>query len=131
MTQLHRYLARLYDTIKSRREITVDHLEIFDRSDKPGQSSELYALLRFPDNSQLQIVEKLTLDNYIIIKSRYTYHYQAKDGTLIFRYDNAPHHQEIPTFPHHKHDGDRVIASQPPDLGDVLREIDNLLYTGR
>jgi hypothetical protein len=66
-----------------------------------------------------------------VVKWRYSYHYQDSEGKLIFRHDNAPHHPEIETHPHHKHVGsdDNVIASQPPDLGDVLREIDEIIYT--
>jgi len=29
---------------------------------------------------------------------------------MVLRYDNAPHHKELPTFPHHKHEGDKVEA---------------------
>ncbi|NOX60981.1 MAG: hypothetical protein GXP42_03400 [Chloroflexi bacterium] len=128
MTRLHRYLARLYDTILSRREIQIEELEIFDRSDEPGQTSEFYARLRFPDDSQLQVVEKLIVERFTIIKARYSYHYQRADGALVFRYDNAPHHPEISTFPHHKHVGKAVVPSSPPDLIEVLREIDGILY---
>lgn len=30
--------------------------------------------------------------------------------------------------PHRKHVGDRVLESEPPDLTDVLAEIDQILY---
>lgn len=46
---------------------------------------------------------------------------------LVFRYDNAPHHQKLNlySFPDHKHDGseDNITASNAPNLSDVLREI--------
>lgn len=128
MTRLHRYLARLYDTILSRQEIVIESIELFDRSDKAGQISEFYARLRSYDGSILQVVEKLTIERYVIIKSRYAYHYQQANGDTIFRYDNAPHYPEIETHPHHKHIGDLVVAAQPPDITEVLREIDDLLY---
>ena len=101
MTQLHQYLSRLYDTILSRQEIEIEieTLEILDRSDKVGQSSEFYVALRFYDGSRLQAVEKLVVEPYVLLKSRYAYHYQKADGTLIFRYDNAPHHPEIALIP--------------------------------
>lgn len=70
MTRLHRYLARLHDTILSRQEIVIELIELFDRSDKVGQISEFYARLRFYDGSVLQVVEKLTIERYVIIKSR-------------------------------------------------------------
>jgi hypothetical protein len=129
MTRLHHYLARLYDTILSRQEIRIEEMEILDRSDRSNQTSEFYARLRFLDDSQLQVVEKLIVERYTLIKARYAYHYQRADGNLVFRYDNVPHHPEIKTHPHHKHIGDSVIATQPPDLSEVLREIDAIMYT--
>jgi len=36
-------------------------------------------------------------------KLAYSYHYQHKDEKLIFRFDNAEHHTEIETYPHHRH----------------------------
>jgi hypothetical protein len=42
---------------------------------------------------------------------------------MIFRYENAPHHAEITTFPHHKHEVDGIKASLEPKLDDVLLEI--------
>lgn len=43
----------------------------------------------------------------------------------VFRYDNAPHHPQIVTFPHHKHIGpsDRLAPSDQPSLGQILTEI--------
>lgn len=128
-TRLHQYLARLQHTILSRQEIEVAEMEILDRSDRPGQTSEFYARLRFPDASQLKIAEKLIAERYTIIKARYAYHYQRADGSLVFRYDNVPHHPEIKTHPHHKHIGESIVATEPPDLSEVLREIDANLYT--
>ncbi|MBX3001299.1 MAG: hypothetical protein KF893_22450 [Caldilineaceae bacterium] len=56
------------------------------------------------------------------ISYAYTYLY---DGNLVFRYDNAPHHPEIVTFPHHKHIGpqDRLAPSDQPSLSQVLVEV--------
>lgn len=56
---------------------------------------------------------------------KYSYHYQDADDKLIFRYDMAPHHQEIGTFPHHKHSaGEVAVESTAPSLADVLEEIE-------
>jgi len=128
MDRLYRYLARLQDTILSRREIEIEEMEIIDRSDQMGQSSEFYARLRFYDGSLLEFVEKLVVERYTLVKSRYAYHYQQADGVLIFRYDNVPHHPEVETHPHHKHAGEDVLAARPLDLSEVLHEIDVILY---
>ena len=59
----------------------------------------------------------------------YVYHYQQSDGTLVFRYDNAPHFPTLPTFPHHKHEGSEsnVVSADAPDLEAVLAEIQSLV----
>jgi hypothetical protein len=47
----------------------------------------------------------------------------------MFRYDNAPHHPEIGTFPHHKHIGAReaLAPAAPPTLSAVFAEIEKYL----
>ncbi len=45
---------------------------------------------------------------------------------LIFRYDNAPHHRDVHTFPHHKHELEDVKGASEPGLKDVLLEIARL-----
>ena len=60
--------------------------------------------------------------------TRYNYHYQRADGTLVFRYDNAPHYPDLPGFPEHKHSGGQVLSAPAPDLSQVLIEADRYLY---
>lgn len=50
------------------------------------------------------------------------YHFMNANNALIFRYDNAPHHDHIDTFPHHKHLPDHVTASLAPDFAEVFAE---------
>ncbi len=56
-------------------------------------------------------------------KNKYRYHYMGKDNRLIFRYDNASHHKELKSFPHHKHMEDSIIESKEPGLFEVLIEV--------
>jgi len=39
--------------------------------------------------------------------------------------DNAPHHPEIVTYPHHKHIGpeDRLAPADQPSLSQILAEV--------
>lgn len=124
MTTLHNYLARIEAIIYSRQDITVRDLHIELVS---AIAAYIEDRLIFYDGSFLEIEEVLCLSDRRIEKVRYSYHCQKGDR-LIFRYDNAPHHPELPTFPHHKHIGDHVEPCQEPDLYDVLREIDARLY---
>jgi hypothetical protein len=53
----------------------------------------------------------------------YSYHWQRENNEMIMRWDNAPHHQHITTFPHHKHSPDGVIENLEITLPDALEEI--------
>jgi hypothetical protein len=45
---------------------------------------------------------------------KYRYHLQTPDGQLVSRWDNAPHHPDVATFPDHRHDDQGEICSSPP-----------------
>ena len=55
----------------------------------------------------------------------YSYYWLREDDSLIIGWDNAPHHQDIATFPHHKHVGEEIESSDETDLEQVLKFIDN------
>jgi len=76
----------------------------------------------FINNSTLYFMEYLEVNDFIE-KKTYRYHYQDGSGNLIFRYDNAPHHKEIVTFPHHKHTDKKIFESVEQNLASVLSEI--------
>jgi hypothetical protein len=62
------------------------------------------------------------------LKEKFGYHYQKGNQTL-FRYDNSAHHPHLANFPCHKHTADgEVIPAKPPDLREILREINSILY---
>jgi len=73
--------------------------------------------------SEYFIVEK----NLVVIKT-YNFHWQKSDGTLIKRWDNVEHHQEVVTFPYHLHHGkDQICESEPMNFEKVLQIIENEL----
>jgi hypothetical protein len=67
-----------------------------------------------------------TEDNDETTLRKYTYHWQTAGGQLMRRWDNAPHHPELPHAPHHVHPGDEAPEGnlQPPTLQTVLAEIE-------
>lgn len=79
--------------------------------------------LLFIDFSVLEIALFANKVQNKISIDKYRFHYMNKDGKLVFRYDNAPHHHEIPTFPHHKHTSNKVMQSLMPSIKDILNEI--------
>ena len=122
---LQNYVARLADVLRSRQDVVVEdfHLTL------TTAGAIMQARIRFYDNSVLSVVEEIEQAGLRIVRRlTYKFHYQHADGTLTFRYDDAPHHRHLSSFPHHKHVGDSVTDAEPPDLADVLREIDALIY---
>lgn len=124
---LNRYLHRLYDTIISRGYVEIERLG-FD--ELPGRQGIIEGRLKFHDGSLLEFDEVIILRNEQIVKLRYAYHYQNELAEIIFRYDNAPHYPNMLTYPHHKHVGSAVEPAQVPDLGEVLLEIEQMIFNG-
>lgn len=72
----------------------------------------------------------LNFMEYILIrkeKPKYSFNFTDGKGNLIFRYDNAAHHRDIPTFPHHKHAGPVVHSSKEIALAEVISEIESMI----
>lgn len=107
-------------TLESLKDKLIKSFEILD-----FKSGESFYFLRVKailiDDSSLYIKEYCSLDGYF-----YSYHWQDQDGSLRIRWDNAPHHDDLRTFPHHKH-SPQLEESKEMNLEDVMLEIkDNL-----
>ncbi len=61
-----------------------------------------------------------------IVVKKYSFHWQNPDGVLLRRWDNAPHHPNLPGKPHHVHLPDGTIdgMSNVPDTIFVLSQIE-------
>lgn len=54
-------------------------------------------------------------------RRKYRFHLMDSKGALVWRLDNAPHHPEVRTHPHHRHaPGERVEESPPVTLEEAL-----------
>ena len=82
----------------------------------------------FWDGSFLDIYEVVSTELGYPVRINYAYAYLRNDQ-LIFRYDNAPHHPEIATHPHHKHISpkDRLAPADQPNLSQIMAEIEGLI----
>ncbi|MGE0084474.1 MAG: DUF6516 family protein [Desulfococcaceae bacterium] len=83
--------------------------------------------ITFADGSSLAVFQHVRIQESELFITDYRYHCMTHDRQLIFRYDNAPHHSEITTFPHHKHLPLDVQSADMPDIEDVLAETDSLV----
>lgn len=112
-------LARVIDEY-SPTDLIVDSAITSDcRTAKIGS---IKGAVTFIDDSRLFFTEYLDL-RFRPEKITYSFHYQTRDGALLFRYDNARHKPAL-DYPDHKHLADgRVIQVEPPELARVLDEI--------
>lgn len=83
----------------------------------------LLGRLLFVDGSCLEFMEYLQEENRL----KYRFHLMDKEGNMVFRYDNAPHHKDVSSFPHHKHLSGNVAESEDKGIMDVLDEIEILM----
>ena len=118
---LAEYLADITEEIKEYSKtglILSSELMADARTEKVGL---IKGTMIFIDNSKLSITEYLDL-RYNEEKLAYSFHYQDKEGDLIFRYDNASHKPSL-SYADHKHIKGDIQQSDVPDIKEILVEI--------
>ena len=113
--------SALKQTVKTFSDIVeaVEELEIVERE----TVWKLKAKLRLFDGSMLWARE-VWINGTI---EAYSYYWLRPDETVIIGWDNAPHHQSLKTFPHHRHIGDKIEESQEKKMSQVLKFIKKFL----
>ena len=81
-----------------------------------GPVEQFKAVARLIDGSNLHLNEVWIAGEL----KKYAYYQISPLGTVIQGWDNAPHHPEVSTYPHHHHFGEEVAASTASTLADVL-----------
>jgi Family of unknown function (DUF6516) len=120
MRTIEEYFTHVYQLIQNLAEVDAERYEEQILSVSRGN---LRIRLRFSEGALLEISEAIVLVSGDLHWLSYRYHYQDSSETMIFRYDNAPHHPEVPTHPDHKHIGTRIVASVHPTIERVLEEV--------
>ncbi len=118
------YLQAVLDTVANAPEVATSDIALDKRGPQAGLiRGDIY----FVDGALLHFRELIDLESSPS-RLMYSYHYQRADTSLVFRYDDTPHHPELSTFPHHKHEQSEqnVFAAEPPTLANVLDEIGQL-----
>ncbi|MBC8520454.1 MAG: hypothetical protein H8D26_00460 [Methanomicrobia archaeon] len=87
--------------------------------------------IKLPKDEKLIAIAYLVNASVLHIRERYKdgelikYSYHLMKGDKVIRWDNVPHHKEISTYPHHKHENDKIKESTKMDISAVLEEIKN------
>jgi hypothetical protein len=124
------YFAEFVERIETCPLVSAKQVTLDARSDYTGIiRGEIF----FFDETVLYFTEVVDVE-ITIERVKYRYQYQHFDTReRIFRYDNARHHPNLPTFPHHKHvgpeaDPETVNASPECFFEEILDEIEQRLY---
>jgi len=78
--------------------------------------------ITFLDGSKLELSEQLPVEQH-----RFRLHYMDAQDNLIARWDSAPHHRSLSTFPFHKHTPQSVKEHGAITLIEALDEIARVL----
>ena len=110
---IHDYFSKVQKKLDASRWIIIEQSVNFDFiSDEMGI---ITGKLAFIDNSILEFME-------LVSKKEVEYRFQFMNKTheLIARWDSAPHHRELTTFPYHMHTREGVKESKKVTLFEIL-----------
>ena len=118
---LHKYTQTLKNRITHITTIlkqnTLTNITLLAYKQGPDKYSGWFRISATKEQYKIVITEFLWDGR--TIKYSYTL---LKNTTPILRYDNAPHHPQLPTFPHHKHIQDKIKPLTEPTIEAFIKE---------
>jgi hypothetical protein len=113
------YLGHIKALIALNRQVV--HWKVV-REEAQGDMGLLRYRLTLRDGGLLEMFERFQVVGGRLQVTKYSFHWQDADGQPRKRWDNAAHHPEVPTRPHHVHDGAEanVLPHGPISAEEVL-----------
>jgi hypothetical protein len=93
----------------------VEKLDVQERYDLIHVKAHLVLV----DGTQLRVSEVWINEEL----EKYSYYWLEEDNDVILGWDNAPHHEDVDTFPHHRHEEGEVHASEAVNADKVLQHL--------
>ena len=123
-------IERHFDQVELRliQSPAIGSYRILRREVAPGDGKlRLKAVLI--DGGVIELFEYVTESGGLICLSKYSFHWQDAHGKLKQRWDNAPHHPELPGAPHHIHHANNTVEGimAAPDIFSVIDQIEETL----
>ena len=122
---IKRFVENLEKTIASSSIVLSSNIQKYFGPN--GKTVYVKGQIIFMNSSILEISIFVTEFSNTLSIDKYRFQYMDNHGKMHFRYDNAPHHHELPTYPHHKHTPDKTIQATLPSLKDILNEISAII----
>ena len=117
--------ARHFKKIKKRiekLEWLIERVSIGTEYDEDADVGIIGGSIIFKDGSIFHFKEVLLWKD-----RQYRFHYMDERNNMISRWDTAPHHKELKTYPYHVHLPDSVRESKPISLIDALDKIKSVV----
>ena len=105
------YLAHIRALII--KNLRVMHWSVI-REETQGDLGLFRYRLTLRDGSLLELFQRFEVLQSQVRVTKYSFHWQDTAGQLYKRWDSAAHHPEIPTHPHHVHDGEASVLPHEP-----------------
>lgn len=92
------------------------------REEAQGDAGLFRYKLMLRDGSVIEMFENFRIVEEAVKVRKYSFHWQDGAGRLRMRWDNAPHHPEVATHPHHVHAGSEsnVMPHDPVTVEEIL-----------
>ena len=118
---LWEYLAQLDTRLRALAAIIVNS-SIQQDIDADLEIGFVKGWIAFLDGSLLEFSEQLPTE-----RQKFRFHYMDEHNVLIRRWDSAPHHRHLSTFPFHQHTPRGVQEHPAITLLEVLAEIETMI----
>jgi hypothetical protein len=116
-----RYFRRVEERINESSWL-IEHKSTVTEYDEDADVGFIGGHIQFKDGSVFHFKEIL-----IGKKRHYRFHYMDEENNLISRWDTAPHHRELKTFPHHVHLPNGVKECEAVTIFDILDKIETVV----
>ncbi len=125
MERITDYFLLFLETIKNCTWVLNKEVSFREIDEKEGY---IRGTLYLYNSYELHIAEYIVISHGKPIAEKYRYQLQTPDGISTIRWDNAPHHRTLSSFPHHKHCcDDTIVSSSINNIFEILNSLDDEL----
>ncbi len=114
---IQKYFAKVQKRIASLKWL-IEREAVEIEYDEEADAGMIGGTLQFKDGSALHFKEM-----FFASQREYRFHFMDRHHKLIRRWDSAPHHRELKTFPHHIHTSAGVAESREVTLIEILETV--------
>ena len=125
MERITDYFSFFLEAIKDNVWVRNEEVSFREIGEKEGY---IRGILYLHGGHELHVAEYVVINQGRPIAIKYRYQLQTPDSKFTARWNNAPHHKTVTSFPHHKHCQDgTTVASSINNIFEILNSLDDEL----